>query len=109
MTTAKIVEQALEDARKGLVRGDSTGLDIAAEALGKVEAGLPDLARATPGQLQRIQRRIRRVEHLLEGLRTFHEGLARISTVVDDAVANYTRGGTAESPTDPDRSVNLHG
>jgi hypothetical protein len=109
MKNGAMVEQALEEARQGLLAVDPQGLAAAAEALVKVEAGLHDLERANPGQLQRIQRRIRRLERLLEGARSFHAGLARIATAVDDAVANYTREGAAAPPDAPGSSVSLHG
>src|SRR5579884_803601 len=109
MKNGAMVERALEDAREGLLSGNPAGLTAAAEALVRVESGLHDLAHANPGQLQRIQRRIRRLERLLEGARSFHEGLARIANAVDDAVANYTRSGATVSAADEYSSVDLHG
>ncbi|HZU23883.1 MAG TPA: hypothetical protein VFA04_00075 [Bryobacteraceae bacterium] len=109
MKNGAMVEHALEEAREGLISGDPAGLQAAAEALAKVETGLQQLQHANPGQLQRIQRRVRRLERLLEGGRSLHAGLARIANAVDDAVANYDRQGAAAPVPQSVPSVTLHG
>ncbi len=110
MKNGAMVERALEEARQGLLGGDAAGLGLAADALVRVEAGMRNPRGATPGQLQGIQRRVRRLECLLEASRAFHEGLARIASAVDDAVANYTRQGAPSALSNAtDSSVNLHG
>src|SRR5581483_373894 len=109
MNNAAMVEHALEEAREGLISGDPAGMTVAAEALGKAEAGLQDLQLVNPGQLQRVQRRIRRLERLLEGSRSIHAGLARIANAVDDAVANYDRQGAPAPVPEQVPSVTLRG
>jgi len=82
-------------------------------AIAAAEKSLRGLQGATPTQLGRIRRMVRRLERLLEALLVFRQDLARMTSLVDDAMGNYTRQpGQPSSTPDADTSgtsVDLHG
>lgn len=106
---AETLQGALHEARLGLIRGDVSGLDTATAAIANAESALHDLHSASLDELTSIQRAVHRLERLLEGIAGFYEGLARLRSVVDDAVANYTRDGVASPRPATNPSVSASG
>jgi len=85
----------LDRARRALISGEVAGLTAAATHIGAAVEALRGGGAADAAQLQNVQRQTATLGALLEGFRSYHEGLARMSCTTDDAAQNYTRTGAA--------------
>lgn len=102
-------ERALEQARIGLIRGDADGVHEAGGHIAKAISLLRKPDGATAEQLGRMKKLIAHLQRLLKSASAFHEGLARLMSCSDDAIANYSRSGATSKVAPPSESVILHG